>query len=219
MQNIPRIFLNQNLDTGKIFAVDKDVFHYLHRVMRRNDCLVFNNGTEYSAHLSDDGKNIIIDAKTDHVDPANNIILYFAPIKKIEDLLNMATQMGVGVLQPVITERTVVHHINWTRQQKIIIEASEQSNRNSIPELKNPIKFDALDLNNLIVADERFAHGKEVKNKVIKSERILIGPEGGFSDSEFDKMDMAGVSGLSLGKTVLRAEVAAAIAISKVLDE
>ena len=219
MQNIPRIFLNQNIDTGKIFPVDKDIVHYLHRVMRRNDCLVFNNGAEYGAHLSDDGKNIIIDAKTDHIDPANDITLYFAPIKKIEDLLNMATQMGVGVLQPVITERTVTHHINWARQQKIIVEASEQSNRNSIPELKDPIKFDDLDLNNLIVADERFAHGRKVKNKVIKSKRILIGPEGGFSASEFAKMDGARVSGLSLGKTVLRAEVASVVAISKVLDE
>lgn len=218
MQNIPRIFLNQNLDTGKIFPVDKDVVHYLCRVMRRNDCLVFNNGVEYRAHISDDNKNIIIDEKTDHVDPSNDIVLYFAPIKKIEDLLNMATQIGVGVLQPVITERTVAHHINWARQHKIIVEASEQSNRNSIPELKEPIKFDDLDLNNLIVADERFAHGMEIKNKVLKSKRILIGPEGGFSDSEFAKMDGAGVSGLSLGKTILRAEVASVVAISKVLD-
>lgn len=216
MQNVPRIFLNQNLDAGKIFPVDKDVVHYLRRVMRRNDCLVFNSGNEYNAHLSNDDKNIIVDEKTNHVDPSGNIIFYFAPIKKVDDLLNMATQMGVGVLQPVITERTVAHHINWTRMQKIITEASEQSNRNSVPELKEPIKFEDLDLNNLIVADERFAHGKESENQKIHGTRILIGPEGGFSESEFAKLDGAGVRGLSLGKTVLRAEVAAVVALSKV---
>lgn len=219
MQNVPRIFLNQNLETQRAFPVDKDIVHYLRRVMRRNDCLVFNNGVEYRAHLSDDDKNIIIDEKTNHVDPSNDVVLYFAPIKKIEDLLNMATQMGVAVLHPVITDRTVAHHINWARQQKIIIEASEQSNRNSVPLLRDPIKFDDLDLDNLIVADERFAHGKKSERKIINSGRILIGPEGGFSDSEFAKMDRAGVCGLSLGKTILRAEVAAVVAISKVLDK
>ena len=219
MQNIPRIFLNQDLENGKIFPVDRDVVHYLQRVMRRNDCLVFNNGVEYIAYLSNDNKNIIIGDKTNHVDPSNDIILYFAPIKKIEDLLNMATQMGVGILQPVITERTVARHINWVRQQKIIIEAAEQSNRNSIPKLNEPIKFDDLDLNNLIVADERFAHGKDLTNENVCGTRIFIGPEGGFSDFEFSKMDGARVCGLSLGKTILRAEVATVVAISKVLNK
>jgi len=219
MQNVPRIFLNQFLDTGKNVPVDKDIIHYLRRVMRRGDCLVFNDGVEYNAHLSDDNKYMIIDNKTNHVDPCNDIVLCFAPIKRLDDLLNMATQMGVGSLQPVITDRTVVNHVNWKRMEKIIIEAAEQSNRNSIPKLLSPIKFDELDLNNLIVADERFAHGKTDKQKTIRCNRILIGPEGGFSDSEFEKMDMAGVCGLSLGKTILRAEVAAVVAISKVLDK
>jgi 16S rRNA (uracil1498-N3)-methyltransferase len=218
MQNVPRIYLNEDLMTGKSFSVDKDVVHYLRRVMRRADCLVFNNGVEYSAILSDDNKNIIIGEKTNHNDPSNDIVLYFAPIKKVDDLLNMATQMGVAVFQPVITERTVANHINWARQKKIIIEAAEQSGRNSVPELMSPIKFADLDLNNLIVADERFAHQDKQEKAQIKSNRVLVGPEGGFAAAEFEKMDAAGVSGLSLGKTILRAEVAAVVAVSKVLS-
>ena len=219
MQNVPRIYLNENLESGKSFLIDKDVVHYLRRVMRRGDCLVFNNGDEYVATLSSDDKSIIINEKTNHIDTANNVVLCFAPIKKIDDLLNMATQMGVKELQPVITQRTVAHHINWERMQKIIIEASEQSNRNSIPKLMSPIKFDDLDLSGLIVADERAAHGKEFKNENFSGNKILIGPEGGFSESEFEKMDAAGVCGLPLGKTVLRAEVAAVVAITKVLNK
>ena len=219
MQNVPRLFLNQNLCVGKKFPADKEFVHYLRRVMRRCDCLVFNDGAEYKAHLSDDDKNVIIDEKTNHVDPSNDIVLYFAPIKRLDDLLNMATQMGVAVLQPVITERTVANHINWNRMEKIVVEASEQSNRNSVPKLLPPIKFDELELDNLIVADERFAHGKENTGKIIHCKKILIGPEGGFSNSEFEKMDMANVCGLSLGKTILRAELAAVVAISKVLDK
>lgn len=219
MQNVPRIYLNENLEPGKTFLIDKDVVHYLRRVMRRNDCLVFNDGVEYSAVLSEDNKNICVREKTNRADPSNDIVFYFAPIKKIDEMLNMVTQMGVAVLQPVITERTVANHINWSRQKKIIIEASEQSGRNSIPILLDPIKFENLDLNDLIVADERFAHGTGGKEKNIKSNRILIGPEGGFSPKEFEKMDKAGVCGIALGKTILRAEVASVVAVSKVLNK
>ena len=219
MQNTPRIYIDEDLNTDKTIPVDKDIVHYLRRVMRRGDCLVFNGGTEYNAHLCDDNKYMVIDEKTSHIDPSNNLTLCFAPIKKIDELVNMATQMGVGVLQPVITNRTVANHINWARIKKIMIEAAEQSNRNSIPRLMEPIKFDDLDLSDLIVADERFAHGKESKNKNVSGVRLLIGPEGGFSESEFEKMDAANVSGLSLGKTILRAETAAIVAISKVLDK
>lgn len=219
MQNIPRIYLNENLDAGKTFPANKDIVHYLRRVMRRNDCLIFNNGDEYSATLSDDDKYMIVGNKTEHIDPSNDLILCFAPIKRIDDLLNMATQMGVGVLQPVITERTVANHINWERMKKIIVEAAEQSNRNSIPNLLPPIKFNDLDLGGLIVADERFAHGKVPEKCSGEFDKVLVGPEGGFSNAEFEKLDTAGVRGLSLGKTVLRAEVAAVVAVAKVLNK
>lgn len=219
MQNVPRIYLDEILESGKSFPIDKDVVHYLRRVMRRDDCLVFNDGVEYNAKLTDDNKSIIIGEKTNRKDPSNDIVFYFSPIKKADELLNMVTQMGVAVLQPVITERTVANHINWNRMMKIIVEAAEQSNRNTVPELKAPIKFDDLDLNNLIVADERFAHDFNRKEIYKKSNRIFVGPEGGFAPKEFEKMDKAGVIGLSLGKTVLRAEVAGVVAIAKVLNE
>ncbi len=220
MQNIPRIFLDEFLETGKSVPVNKDTVHYLQRVMRRNDCLVFNNGVEYGAHLDDAGKNMIIDEKTNHPDSANDLTLYFAPIKRLDDLLNMATQMGVKKLQPVITNRTVANHINWERMRKIIIEASEQSNRNSIPELNSPVKFDDLDFSKIIVADERAGHGVDIENcKDITDSvyGVFVGPEGGFSPDEFEKMDKANVRKISLGKTILRAEVAAVVAIAKVL--
>ncbi len=218
MQNIPRIFIDEKIESGKTFAIDKEIVHYLRRVMRRDDCLVFNGGSEYSAKLSADDKCILVGDKTEHFDPSNDLTLYFAPIKRLDDLINMATQMGVGTFVPVITNRTVANHINWTRIKKIMVEASEQSGRNSVPVLSEPIKFEDLDLAGLIVADERFAHGKEDTNKKIVGKRLLVGPEGGFSDAEFEKMDRAGVVGLSLGKTILRAETAAVVAIAKVLD-
>lgn len=219
MQNIPRIYVQGDIKTGKIVPVNKDIVHYLRRVMRRDDCLVFNDGIEYKAVLSDNDKALFVKEQTEHIDPSNDLTLCFAPIKKIDDLLNMATQMGVGTLQPVITERTVANHINWARMKKIIIEASEQSNRNSVPTLCEPIKFSDLDLNNLVVADERFAHETNEETSALRFNRILVGPEGGFSPKEFERLDGANVAKISLGKTILRAEVAAVVAIAKVLDK
>lgn len=219
MQNIPRIYVQGDIKTGKIVPVNKDIVHYLRRVMRRDDCLVFNDGIEYKAVLSDNDKALFVKEQTEHIDPSNDLTLCFAPVKKIDDLLNMATQMGVGTLQPVITERTVANHINWARMKKIIIEASEQSNRNSVPTLCEPIKFSDLDLNNLVVADERFAHETNEETSALRFNRILVGPEGGFSPKEFERLDGANVAKISLGKTILRAEVAAVVAIAKVLDK
>lgn len=219
MQNKPRIFINQHIETGDNIVAEKHIIHYLTRVMRTNDCLIFNDGAEYYASLSNDGNHIIVGDKTNHVDPSNDLVFYFAPIKKTDEMLNMVTQMGVKVLQPVITERTVARHINWERMIKIIIEASEQSGRNSIPQLLSPILFKNLEFNGLIVADERAGHGKEIVDKIESYGKLFVGPEGGFSPQEFDAMDKAGVYGLSLGKTILRAEVAAVVAIAKVLNK
>ena len=218
MQNIPRIFINQPLQSGNVMPVDKNIVHYLRHVMRRNDCLIFNNGTEYNACLSDDDKNMVVGKETGHPDPSNDVVLFFAPIKKMDEMLNMVTQLGVGTLQPVVTERTVARHINWERMRKIIIEASEQSGRNSVPTLLAPIQFKDVDFKDIVVADERAAHGKDINLKLVDVKKIFVGPEGGFSPQEFDMMDTAGVRGLSLGKTILRAEVAAVVAISKVVS-
>lgn len=216
MKNIPRIFIDEQLEPGKVYQLPKDVAHYLTRVMRTDKCLVFNNGLEYNANIVNYQLSII--NLTEHTDPSNNLTLAFAPIKKTDDLINMATQMGVAKLLPVITERTVAHHINWDRMRKIATEAAEQSGRNSVPEILSLIKFSDLDKKNLVFADERFAHDNKSISAIIHHPSYLfIGPEGGFSDEEFAALDASGAIGISLGPTILRAEVAAIAAIAKVI--
>ena len=219
MKNIPRIFVGDGVESGMIIPVDKSVAHYLTHVMRTHDFLAFGGGCEFFAHILDDGKSITIGEKTVHDDPSNNITLYFSPIKHTDDLINMATQMGVANLVPVVMERTVAHHINWERMQKIATEAAEQSNRNSVPKISEPVSFAKLDLKNICFADERFAYDDKKAPQIsanVKS--VLVGPEGGFSDFEFAALDAAGAKPISLGKTILRAELAAAIAIGKLLQ-
>lgn len=217
MKNIPRIFAGNNIQTGDKIAVGREISHYLGRVMRTNSCLAFGGGYEFNAQLTPDSKYLVIGNQTNHIDPSNNLTLMFAPIKHTNDLINNATQMGVKYLQPVITDRTNTNHINWARMQKIAVEAAEQSNRNSVPEILPVKKFSDLDLSNTVFADERAAHGHNILPFTAPVTSILIGPEGGFSDTEFIALDNAGAHGISLGKTILRAELAAAIAIHWVL--
>ena len=219
MKNIPRVFLGDSIVSGISMPAPRDVAHYLTHVMRRYDFLAFGGGTEYKASVSDDGKTILIGDKTPYVDPSNDITLLFSPIKKTDDLLNMATQLGVAAFQPVITGRTVAQHINWARMEKIVTESAEQSNRNSVPKILPIKKFDEIDLSHIVFADERAAYGAELPTAARGAKYIFIGPEGGFTDTEFAAFDAAGATGISLGKTILRAELAAAIAINRVKND
>ncbi len=215
MKNIPRIFIAAPIKSGDIVPAPRDAAHYLAHVMRTRDFLAFHDGAEYDAKLADDGKNFIIGAQTAHDDPAGDITLMFAPVRRTDDLINMATQLGVRRLVPVITARTNAAHINWERMRKIATEAAEQSNRNSVPEITAPVRFSDLDLSRVVFADERAAHGASVHNTV-ETTSVLVGPEGGFSDAEFAALDAAGARRMSLGKTILRAELAAAVAIARI---
>ena len=215
MKNIPRIFVGGNVKSGMIIPLDRDTVHYLTRVMRTDVAIVFGGGNEFNARVDATQKNIVIGESTGRADPSGDITLYFAPIKRTDDLINMATQLGVKKLVPVITEHTTAQHINWERMKKIATEAAEQSNRNSVPEITTPIKFSDIDLSKIAFADERAAHGA-TRESHTKINSILVGPEGGFSDSEFATLDAADAVGISLGTTILRAELAAAIAITKI---
>jgi 16S rRNA (uracil1498-N3)-methyltransferase len=236
MKNMPRIFINEKLEVGKHVTISKEQLHYLTKVMRTDQCLVFNNGAEFRAELKQETSkkteqySLLIVSSTERPDPSNNLVLAFAPIKqaRLEEMANMATQMGVARLQPVVTERTAARHINFERIRKITIEASEQSGRNSIPEILPEMKFADFIKNtkNIVFADERFAHdGRDASpRRPLNTGRagsaslpktVLIGPEGGFSEKEFESLDSAGAVGISLGKTILRAETAAVVAIAK----
>lgn len=217
MKNIPRIFIGDDISSGDIRPAPREMSHYLTRVMRTDTFLAFGGGAEYNARMNPDGKSFMIGDKTSHADPSGKLTLYFAPIKRSDDLINMATQMGVARFVPVVTARTVASHINWDRMHKIAVEASEQSNRNSVPEIMPPVRFADLDLSGMVFADERAAYGRVLPAK-ITTDKILVGPEGGFSPDEFDALDAAGARGVALGKTILRAEVAALVAVSRVME-
>ena len=133
-------------------------------------------------------------------------------------MIQKATELGVTKFIPVITERTVVRKINYERLIKIVIEASEQSNRLSIPKIDNIQKLDDFFKNNkdlnLIFGDLNSDNKKlKINNKKLLC--ILIGPEGDYTEVEREKiLKYSGTQSIKLGNNILRTETAVISALS-----
>ena len=133
-------------------------------------------------------------------------------------MIQKATELGVSKFIPILTERTIVRKINEKRLNKIIIEASEQSNRLKVPKLEEIIKLDNfLKFNqktNIIFGDLNTNNNKfTVKNT--EPLCILIGPEGDFSSKEREKiLKLKNIIPLKINENILRSETAAISMIS-----
>ena len=133
-------------------------------------------------------------------------------------MIQKATELGVTKFIPVITERTVVRNINYERLLKIVTEASEQSNRLSIPEIDKLQRLDEFFKNNknlnLIFGDLNSDNKKlKINNKKLLC--ILIGPEGDYTEVEREKiLKYSGTQSIKLGNNILRTETAVISALS-----
>ena len=145
----------------------------------------------------------------------------FSPIKSNYQnfMIQKATELGVTKFLPIIFERTIVRKINKERLEKIVIEASEQSNRINVPKiedsqnLKNFLKNSLVDL---IFTDLNSNNKKIDKSKLSdKPICIIIGPEGDFSEDErVQILNFKEVQALKISDNILRSETAVISAIS-----
>jgi len=155
----------------------------------------------------------------------NDISLIFSLVKKnkIDFIIQKATEMGVKKIFPILTERSSIRNINTTRMYAIAKEASEQSNRISIPEISNLQTIQELLKNwdknrSILYADEILKINKNLtilnRKNFVKSS-LLIGPEGGFSSEENDMLKTYKfVFPISFGQTILRSDTAAIVGLS-----
>ena len=225
MSNI-RLFFPESLSINLISKLDKSQSHYLCKVMRINigqSFSLFNQSGEWEAKIIDINKGIIefsIINKLRSKNTEREIWLGFAPIKlNYQNLMiQKATELGITKFIPILTERTIVRKLNEKRLNKIIIEASEQSNRLIAPNLEKIIKFDNfLKLNqntNIIFGDLNTNNNKiTIKNK--DPICILIGPEGDFTIKERQSiLQLQNLTSLKINKNILRSETAAISMIS-----
>ena len=226
MSNI-RLFFSDTLSANMIDKLDKDQSHYLSKVMRvkENEIFsLFNKEGEWEAKILGISKNTVefkIIKQLRQKEITRELWLAFSPIKSNYQnfMLQKATELGVTKFLPIIFDRTVVRKINKDRLEKIVIEASEQSNRINVPNIE-----DAQDLNSFLKKNSMdliFTDLNSNINKVDKSKFtdkpvcIIIGPEGDFSETEREKiLSFKGVQSVKINKNILRSETAVISAIS-----
>jgi 16S rRNA (uracil1498-N3)-methyltransferase len=226
MSNI-RLFFSAALSTDMTDKLDKSQSHYLNKVMRIKENEVFslfNSDGEWEAKVLNISKSIIEFKTTKQLrqkESMKELWLAFSPIKSNYQnfMIQKATELGVTKFLPIIFDRTVVRKINKERLEKIIVEASEQSNRINVPMIE-----DAQDLNSFLKTnsiDLIFTDLNSNNNKIDKSKLtdkpvcVIIGPEGDFSEAEREKiLTFKGVQPLKINENILRSETAVISTIS-----
>ncbi len=226
MSNI-RLFFSKSLSANLTDKLDKSQSHYLTRVMRVKENEVFslfNKEGEWEAKILGISKSIVEFKTLKQLRQKENIKelwLAFSPIKSNYQnfMIQKATELGVTKFLPIIFDRTVVRKINKERLEKIVIDASEQSNRINVPLIESPQTLDGFLKNNsmdLIFTDLNSNNIKVDKLKLTdKPVCIIIGPEGDFSEPERDKiLSFKGVQSVKINENILRSETAVISAIS-----
>ncbi len=225
MSNI-RLFFKESLSLNLISKLDKSQSHYLSKVMRINigqSFSLFNQTGEWEAKIKEINKGIVEFSVIKKLRSASNereIWLAFAPIKLnyLNLMIQKATELGVTKFIPILTERTIVRKLNDKRLNKIIIEASEQSNRLKVPKLDRILKLDnflKLNRNTNIIFGDLNTNNNKINFKSSDPLCILIGPEGDFTVKERENiLKLKKLIPLKINKNILRSETAAISALS-----
>tara|TARA_B100000963_G_C22541926_1_gene632592 strand:- start:229 stop:942 length:714 start_codon:yes stop_codon:yes gene_type:complete len=230
MSNI-RLYYPNSIAENSVSLLTKDQAHYISNVMRlKRGSIInfFNKQGEWQSEivfLEKDRVEIKFLKKIKNSMNKSNIELAICLVKKnpMEIILQKATELGVRRIVPIISERTEIKELNHERARKIVVEATEQSNQLSPPEILREIKIkDFLkNLDNskkILFADvnsKEHLKAENIKNSKILS--ILIGPEGDFSSPEREVLlQNPSVVPFTLSSNILRTDTAAISAISLV---
>ena len=225
MSNI-RLFFEKSLSLNLNSTLDKSQSHYLSKVMRINigkSFSLFNQSGEWEAKVENIDKGIVeflVIKKLRSAIREKEIWLAFAPIKLnyLNLMIQKATEIGVTRFIPLLTERTIVRKLNEKRINKIIIEASEQSNRLKVPSLDKLTKLDTFlksNQNANIIFGDLNTNNKKIDIKNKNPLCVLIGPEGDFSLKEREGiLKLKNIIPLKINDNILRSETAAISMIS-----
>jgi 16S rRNA (uracil1498-N3)-methyltransferase len=222
-----RLFVANGFDLAPEMVLSQPQTHYLLNVLRLSEgsrLLVFDgqNG-EWRAEITrakKSGCSIRLIEKVREQTTAQDIHYAFAPLKqgRLDYMVQKAVEMGVSLMQPVMTAHTAVSRLNLDRMKANAIEATEQCGILALPEIKDPVKLETLlrtceKDRTIVFCDERAEISSPLEAlEKLKGRKVmaLIGPEGGFSAGEReDLLSKKFVCPISLGPRVMRADTAA----------
>jgi 16S rRNA (uracil1498-N3)-methyltransferase len=243
----PRIYLDRPLVAGHAVPLDRDHANYLLNVLRLepgDGVLLFNGRDgEWQAVLAGTGKKTLAaeirDRAREQPQPADLHFL-FAPLKhaRLDYTVQKAVELGVSVIQPVMTKHTQVSRLNLDRMHANAIEAAQQCGVLAVPEVREAIPFKSIAGGNadrlLVFCDEdaevtdpvaALAAARRQPSALLPADvaaapqpiAVLIGPEGGFAEEERAALlSRPNVVRISLGPLILRADTAAVAALTLV---
>lgn len=230
-----RIFTGGDLGPGLSVALERAQSHYLTHVMRlgEGDAVALFNGRdgEWRATVAGGGRHavtLICESQTRPQRAGPDLWLAFAPLKKTptDFLVEKATELGASRLIPVFTRHTAAERVKVERLRAQAVEAAEQCERLTVPEVAEPVTLERLLAGwpaerRLLVLDETgggapiAAALAEFRGGPPPAHGFLIGPEGGFAANELDALrKLAFVTPVGVGPRILRAETAALAALS-----
>lgn len=226
-------FASKKIDD--IIYFKEEDYHHIKDVMRfklKDNVVATVNNKQYLVELSSlkeiQGK--IIEEYQNKELIKTNLIMSYIKNDKFEFIIQKATELNVTTFIPYFADHSIIKldekdiDKKMDRYEKIIKEASEQCERNSLMEIVRPINKDKIDLYKSslnILIDEK--EGREnpsntllklLENKPYDSITVIIGPEGGFSQQEREYFHSLNFVSVSLSSSILRAETAAISTLS-----
>lgn len=231
---IPRIYIEETFNTDTL-QLDGPSHHYLAKVLRLTEgreLILFNgDGNNYSAIFETAAKRhciirIIKKAKNNSESPLNiHLGIGISRGERMDWVVQKTTELGIQNITPLFTERTEVKlqgdrlEKRIKHWQQVAISACEQAGRSCIPAIHQPIAYtDFITTHNAdlkCVLHHRSAKNLEtLTHTTPRTVALLIGPEGGLSDTEIDAALIQDYAPLTLGKRVLRTETAPIVALS-----
>ena len=229
-----RLYFDKRLSINIMIYIKEKQHHFLKNVLRikvKDLITVFDGvtGEWLSEVISINRDNIVlqIKKKISEIEKETDLWLIFSPIKlfRMNITIQKATELGVSQLIPCITQNTNLTKINMRNLYMNIVEAAEQSERLTLPKLNEVVNLNNLLRDfpkdrGLIFCNENDKNlpsvfkALENKSSIFKKWAILVGPEGGFSETETKEiLSISSSIPVSLGKRILRSDTATTAAL------
>ena len=229
-----RLYFDKKLSINIMIYIKEKQHHFLKNVLRikvKDLITVFDGvtGEWLSEVISINRDNTVlqIKKKISEIEKETDLWLIFSPIKlfRMNITIQKATELGVSQFIPCITQNTNLTKINMRNLYMNIVEAAEQSERLTLPKLNEVVNLNNLLRDfpkdrGLIFCNENDKNlpsifkALENKSSIFKKWAILIGPEGGFSETETKEiLSISSSIPVSLGKRILRSDTATTVAL------
>lgn len=227
-----RLYIDEPLHVGARMEIGADRARYVSRVLRLrpHDTLTLFNGLggEHRATILSFSRNAVIVSVEEHIDHdvesrlKVHLLQGISRGDRMDLVMQKSTELGIAAITPVITEYSVIK-LEKQRAEKrlqhwrgVCASACEQCGRNLLPVVNEPIRLRNWLGENTVASEQRrvilkpgAANSLQSLPVDIESVTVLIGPEGGFSDEEYELAAATDFFPVGLGPRVLRTETAA----------